>query len=270
MMLPTQVLKATRQNPRRLIIYGKPKVGKTTILSKLTDCCILDLEDGTDHVDAIKVKVIGLRSDKQETPEQIQKRHSEYKYYLNEFAVEINKHRKQNNGEYPYKIIAVDTITQLEMWCEDYATKMYMDSVQGKKFNRDKAGAFLPKNEWETVLSLPNGAGYLWLRLAFEYWLKVIDGLAPDIILVGHLKDKKIDKDGKELSSKDLDLTGKISQITAASSDAIGYIYRNKDKTIINFASQDDTCGARPVHLQGKEIVIMDGTTAHWEEIYID
>lgn len=269
-MLPTQVVKATRQNPKRLIIYGKPKVGKTTILSKLDGCCILDLEDGSDHVDALKVKILGLRPEKAETPEQVTKRQSEMKYYINEFANEIAKYRKENAGKYPYKIVAVDTITQLEMWCEDYGTKMFMDSVQGKKFNRDKTGAMLPKGEWESVLSLPNGAGYLWLRLAFEYWLKIIDTMAPDIILVGHLKDKIIEKDGKELNAKDLDLTGKIGKITAASSDAIGYIYRNKDKTIINFNSQDDTCGARPKHLQGKEITIMDGTTAHWEEIYID
>ena len=44
--LPTKKVKATRINPKKLIIFGKPKSGKTTCLSQLEDCLILDLENG--------------------------------------------------------------------------------------------------------------------------------------------------------------------------------------------------------------------------------
>jgi hypothetical protein len=107
-------------------------------------------------------------------------------------------------------------------------------------------------------------------------WLAIIDDMAPDIIQICHLKDKLINKAGKEMSSKDIDLTGKIAKITAASSDAIAYIYRKKNETILNFASTDDTCGSRCSHLKGKEIVLMEEdkegkvTAFHWDKIYVD
>ena len=45
---------------------------------------------------------------------------------------------------------------------------------------------------------------------------------------------------GKEVAVKDLDLTGKIKQITCANADAVGYIYRDDEKTMISFDSMDD------------------------------
>jgi len=89
--------------------------------------------------------------------------------------------------------------------------------------------------------------------------------LADHVILVGHLKDKMLDKKGKEVSSKDLDLTGKIKQITCANADAIGYIYRENEETKISFNSQGDiTAGSRCGHLKGQDIVL------DWTKIFID
>ena len=57
MELPKKKVKASRKSPKNMIIYGPPKIGKTTVLSQLNDCLIIDLEDGSDMVDALKVKV---------------------------------------------------------------------------------------------------------------------------------------------------------------------------------------------------------------------
>lgn len=98
--------------------------------------------------------------------------------------------------------------------------------------------------------------------------------MADDIILICHVKDKTVNKAGKEVSSQDLYLTGKIAQIIAANSDGIGYMYRKKNQTFINFASADDTCGSRCDHLRGKEILIMEenaGTiTSYWDNVYLE
>ena len=61
MELPKTKIKASRKSPKNMIIYGAPKIGKTTVLSQLDDCLILDLEDGSDMVDALKVKVGNLK-----------------------------------------------------------------------------------------------------------------------------------------------------------------------------------------------------------------
>lgn len=57
MELPTKVIKSTTVNPSLLTVFGQSKVGKTTMLSKLDNCLILDTEKGTKYVDALKVQI---------------------------------------------------------------------------------------------------------------------------------------------------------------------------------------------------------------------
>lgn len=232
MELPTKKIKASRKSPKRLVIYGPPKIGKTTALSKLDNCLIIDLEDGSDMIDAIKLKADNFSD-------------------LSKIGKAIMEKNK------PYKYIAIDTITKLEEWCEAEGKKIYQSVPQGKNFDK--------KNEGLSVLSLPNGGGYLYLRMAYKKWIERLNKLADHIILVGHLKDKMIEKKGKEVSSKDLDLTGKIKQITCTNADAIGYIYREKGETMISFnAGEEIAAGSRCEHLKGQEMPL------DWNKIFID
>ena len=89
MELPKKKVKASRKSPKNMIIYGPPKIGKTTVLSQLDDCLIIDLEEGSDMVDALKVKVTSLKE-------------------LAEVGKAIVKEGK------PYKYVAIDTISKLE------------------------------------------------------------------------------------------------------------------------------------------------------------
>ena len=232
MELPKAKVKASRKSPKNMIIYGAPKIGKTTVLSKLDNCLIIDLEDGSDMVDALKVKAHNLKD-------------------LQTIGSAIIKEGR------PYKYIAIDTISKLEEWCEGYAKQIYMRTPMGKNFEKNNPGA--------SVLSLPNGAGYLYLRMAYKEWIDKLNKLADHVILVGHLKDKMLEKKGKEVAVKDLDLTGKIKQITCTNSDAIGYIYREGENTMISFDSLDDiAAGTRCAHLKGKAMPL------EWSEIFID
>ncbi len=43
-----------------MIMYGPPKIGKTTAIAKLDGCLIIDLEQGSDMVEALKIKVANL------------------------------------------------------------------------------------------------------------------------------------------------------------------------------------------------------------------
>ena len=230
--LPKTKVKASRKSPKNMIIYGAPKIGKTTVLSELDDCLIIDLEDGSDMVDALKVKANSLQE-------------------LQAVGTAIMKEGR------PYKYIAIDTISKLEEMCESYAKQIYMKTPMGKNFDQKNPGA--------SVLSLPNGAGYLYLRMAYKEWIDKLNKLADHIILVGHLKDKMLEKKGKEVAVKDLDLTGKIKQITCANADAVGYIYREGEKTMISFDSLEDiAAGSRCEHLKGKAMPL------EWSKIFID
>ena len=56
-VLPTKKVKKERVNPKRLIIYSKPKTGKTTAYAGLENNLILDLENGSEYVEALKMKI---------------------------------------------------------------------------------------------------------------------------------------------------------------------------------------------------------------------
>ena len=90
--------------------------------------------------------------------------------------------------------------------------------------------------------------------------IEKIKKLADNVILVGHLKDSVIEKAGKEVDAKDLDLTGKLKQILCADADAIGYIHRGKNsELLVNFKSTDQVlCGSRCDHLRGQIIKVAD------------
>ena len=180
----------------------------------------------------------------------------------------------------PYDFIAIDTLTALEDWCLWDATEFYMGTPQGKSFNKVE-GKLLPRSKWEPVVNLPNGAGYKFLRESFRRWMDKIMKLADRVILVGHIKDKLIkDKKDNEVSAVDLDLTGKIKQITTQHySDSIAYLYRDENSNpILNFkTSETVACGSRSKHLKGQAVQMgdfneetMDVENVKWDIIYPD
>lgn len=230
--LPKAAIAASEQDPKLMLLYGPPKVGKTTILAALPNCLIIDTEDGSDYVSAMKIKVTKFEE-------------------LREACAEIVKAGR------PYDFVALDTITRVEDWCESRATQMYKETVIGKSFSG------------KTVLELPQGAGYFWLRRAFDEVLAMIIPTAKKVILVGHLREKFIGgKDAKldvTVSTKDLDLTGKIKQIACSRSDAIGYVHRDPGtgKLFVSFESTEQiNCGSRCEHLKGKKLEFV------WSSIY--
>jgi len=43
--------KIVSKNPKVMLLYGAPKVGKTTALSQLDDCLIIDTEQGAGMIE---------------------------------------------------------------------------------------------------------------------------------------------------------------------------------------------------------------------------
>lgn len=126
----------------------------------------------------------------------------------------------------------------------------------------------------DNVTTLPNGAGWLYVRQAFFEIIDFVDTLAPTIILSGHIKDKQVDDKGEMVMAANIDLTGKIKSLICAQADAIGYMFRKGDQVILSFKTNDEvTCGARPDHLRNQEIVISENKNGeiitHWDKVFI-
>jgi len=117
--LPKMKIKASRINPRSVVLFGKEKSGKSTILAGLDNCLIIDLENGTDFLDALKYDVIKKAKQEGALPIVILKKL-------------INKIKEDNAVKkgYIYQYIAVDTVTALEEIVLPYANKMYRDTPQ--------------------------------------------------------------------------------------------------------------------------------------------
>lgn len=242
-VLPKEKIQAKVENPRFLIIFGKPKSGKTTLASKLDNNLIIDLEGGSEFLVALSIQARSVKD-------------------LGEIATAIKEEIKQT-GKKPYKYITLDNATRLEEICLSYAAQLYKATPMGKNYNGTD------------VRTLPNGAGYMYLQQAVRKVIDMFRDLCDNFILIGHLKDKMINKEGEELSEMSLDLVGKLANIICGEADAVGYVYRKKNETHISFEGGDNSVReARAPHLRGKNIVIAESDadnniTVYWDRIYL-
>lgn len=242
-VLPTEKVKAKINNPRFLIIYGRPKAGKTSCVAALDNNLIIDLEGGSEFLDCLSIQARSVSD-------------------LADIANAIRSKMKEVNG-YPYKYITLDNATRLEEICLSYAATLYKQQPQGKSW------------QGNDVRLLPQGAGYQYIRLAVRKVIDMFKELTENLILIGHTKDKLINKNGQDITEMSLDLVGKLGDIICGEADAVGFMYRKGNQTVVNFNSGDDTTkGARAPHLREQKIVLAESDdnnnlTFYWDKIYL-
>lgn len=242
-VLPKEKVKAKVENPRFLIIFGRPKSGKTTLAAALDNNLIIDLEGGSEFLEALAIQARSVNE-------------------LGDIANAIREEIKIS-GSKPYKYITIDNATRLEEMCMSFAIQLYKNTQMGKRY------------EGTDLRTLPNGAGYLYIRQAVRKVIDMFRGLCDNFILIGHTKDKLINKNGQELSEMSLDLVGALANIICGEADAVGYVYRKKNETHISFEGGDNSViEARAPHLRGKNIVVAESDennniTAYWNKVYL-
>ena len=242
-VLPKEKVKAKVENPRFLIIFGKPKAGKTTLASRLDNNLIVDLEGGSEFLEALAVQARSVKD-------------------LGDIATAIREEIKQT-GKKPYKYITLDNASRLEEICLSYAAQLYRATPMGKNYSGND------------VRTLPNCSGYMYLQQAVRKVIDMFRDLCDNFILIGHTRDKLINKEGEELSEMSLDLVGKLANIICGEADAVGYVYRKRNETHISFEGGDNSVReARAPHLRGKNIVIAESDEnndikVYWDKIYL-
>lgn len=244
-LLPANKTVKKIDDPRNLIMFGLPKVGKTSALAELEDNLIVDLENGTDYVEGFVVKANNIK---------------EIQSIAKAMSPTVKGKPNPEYEENRFKFITIDTITALEDMCLPLAKKLYMETAMGKNY------------EGEDVRTLPNGAGYLYIREAMKKIIGWFKATGKNIILTGHVKDKNLVEGGTDLNVKSLDLNGKLANILSADSDAICYVYRDTETGALmaNFGDMSSVLtGARMPHLAGKTIElaerVYDEATGEWK-----
>jgi hypothetical protein len=264
--LPTERSKPKSYNPKLLILLGKPKSGKSSIVASLDSNLIIDLEDGYRALSVMAV----------------QARKAEDMFEIKEAIIKKGKEIKAM----PYRFITIDNATRLEEMAIRYANMLYQNTPMGASWGKlkdakgvnvkdPKTGKFVddPKAD---IRTLPNGSGYLYLRQAVRKLIDMFKPLCETLILVTHVKDKQINKQGQELSEMTVDLAGKLGDIICGEADAIGLVYREKNKTYISFEGGDDVVReARCLHLRGKKFEVAssdedNNLTIDMSKIFVD
>jgi hypothetical protein len=239
-------VKATRIGPGIAIYYSLPKVGKTgqlVELAKMEDTLIIDAEKGTETYDTTAVKVDSIQM-----------------IYDIIDAIKVEGGKRVAAGKkgidvFPYKFLALDTLDKIEELAESHATKVYKSTVIGKNFKGD------------SVLELPQGGGYYYLRNVITDLIDALSKVCPYLILIVHVKEKiMLDKANQEVKVNDISLTGKLSSIVCAKADCISYLYRNnKGEMRMSFQTYDGAVmGARQRYLAGQDFPFS------WQTIYPD
>ena len=106
--------KAVSINPQLLLIYGAPKVGKSTMLSQLDDCLIIDTERGANMLEGY-IESVNTRDEL------------------------INLLMELKDSDVKYKYIALDTIDKIAEWaeqrvCEEENVRALADLAFGKGY----------------------------------------------------------------------------------------------------------------------------------------
>jgi len=184
---PGSIQTPTHTNPRELFIFAQTKTGKTSLIEGLENHLLIDTENGSEFVSGTKINVLQLAEEKGMSPTAV----------LMQVAEEI-KMANSKKGSKIYKYIVIDTATSLETMAKELAKELYQDTPMGKAWKGDD------------ITTLPRGAGYSWVRIAFNKLLNPFRTLpAEALIMFGHVKNASINKEGKDLSAKDINLTGK-------------------------------------------------------------
>jgi hypothetical protein len=249
----------TELNPKDMIIFGKEKCGKTTILSELPNCLIIDTENGSAMVEAMAVQVpkgVGPVT-----------KMNWLKQVANQLKTE----------PHPYEYIAIDTLTEVDEWSEWSGTYRYMNTPQGASFNRVKDAKGNPikygemldptSDEYESVHTIGEGFGYRWSRNEMMDIYNMFTDI-PGIkctIFVCHIEDKYLgNKDADAVREEQLALTGKIRKMLPRKVDVIGYVYNDKGTIKVSFTTNEEKVGGtRAKHLRGYNDVF------DWKKVFI-
>ena len=240
-LLQNTFKKATVKNARNMIIFSYPKVGKTELMSQLPGkYLLLDFEHGSDFYDMNALCIDDLDT-------------------LNALSKEFMETKPH------FDFIVLDTITSLY--------NNLINAIAVGQYNKEEK-----KNkplDWDITL-LSYGVGYTYKRNALQTLMNFFSQYCNCLISLGHVADRSLGGNDESSTVKDLDIEGKLKNILALKTDAMGLLFRSSaNENSIAFTSNVGMIGGTRIpHLTNQTIMISkkleDGSLeTHWDKIFI-
>jgi hypothetical protein len=235
-----QIQKASVINPKTMLLFSYPKVGKTELCTRLKDYLIIDFEHGTDYYDAKKVNIDSVD--------------------------EFGELKAQFEEENPFfDVLILDTITTMyDVICNPIAVSMFNKETGSKR-----------ELNWD-IRKLDYGKGIWYLRESMQLIINFFKRYCNTLILSGHVADKAIMNETGTTNIKDIDIEGKLKSIIAVKVDAVGFLYRKEPKkNYVSFITNSELIGGtRSDHLANKEFLISEKTElgefiTYWDDILL-
>jgi hypothetical protein len=149
-IIPTTSIPAAIDAARSIVIVKDFKIGGSAISSWLSEnrsALWLDYEEGSEALPGVKINVIAKA--KALGMDRIA--------FLTKLWAELAEDFQSGKPRFQY--LVHDKVNQLEDWAEVQATAYYKQTIPGKNF------------KGKSVLELPEGGGYLYLRQKFiDLW----------------------------------------------------------------------------------------------------
>lgn len=268
-LLPDDVTPVKENTPPKdLIVISIPKMGKGSIFGDFTskyNALVFGLEKG--GYEYIPARKLEIHASDETTQWEAFQTYIKYRNAL-----------KEQKGKYEYLII--DGLTDLDELSVIGGTLAYMDTIQGKSFNRVgglKDGVKIQYGEpdWKPVTSLPDGNGYQHTRAWFLQQIDIFKQIAPYRLYAAHVADKTIKDNGKEeITTGEIALTGQLKRIFASKVTALAKLIADGDERYLNFevANESIIAGSRAPQLEGKILIskkLKNGKIeTYWDKIY--
>lgn len=216
-------------NPKLLLLYGAPKVGKTQVLSDpiMSDhLLIIDSENGTSQIHGTYIS------------------HVENYFSIRNLVQEVKQIEPDKNQ---FSFCAIDTIDRI---VEAFERQVCFE------------------NQQKHIGDMGYGAGYGEVRDRVNNLIRLLKSKFKYIILISHLaRGQYASETAKIVAPGSIDVSGKkLKASLIADADGIGYVYRNTEENCLNvsFKADDDEIevGSRKAHLAGKDFKF------DWRSIY--
>lgn len=199
------------------LIYGQPKIGKSTFASQFEDVLFIPTEAGLGALEVYKA-----------TDKDYIVSWAEFKKIVSEIKVQVDA------GNFHFKMICIDTIDNLYDMCLQHICE---------------------ENKWEHPSDGAFGKGWSAVSSEFKIWILRLASMSK-IIFTSHATEKEVEIKKIKTSRTQPTLSGKSGEFIMGMVDMIGYISTDPstDERVVYFIGHDALVAGDRTNRMGKVV----------------